>query len=189
MKNLLVRGNKTMPKSVGIWNLPAEITCTPSLWCLEHCYAKKGRFCWSNVVRSQYERYERTFDRHFHQDMWGEIANSKLRYVRVHIAGDFYSREYVKDWAGIARRLPKVLFRTNTRRRDLMPLINRIVPNNFVVRESIDPTRKSTGYFPSHAIVGTKGSEDFFVCKNDCEKCKFYCWKHPEIDVVSEKIL
>jgi hypothetical protein len=40
----------------------------------------------------------------------------------------------------------------------------------------------------SEAVKGTKGSEDFFVCQDDCEACKFYCWKHPEINVVTSQI-
>ena len=44
VRNLLVAGNSTMPRSVGIWNLPALKTCTPSAWCKKHCYALQGRF-------------------------------------------------------------------------------------------------------------------------------------------------
>lgn len=189
MKKLLIYGNSTMPKNVGIWNLPAEVTCTPSPWCSEHCYAKKGRFCWTNVSLAHYNRYERTFHPYFTDDMIEEIYTSNVRYVRVHISGDFFSREYVLQWKSIASELPDVIFRTNTRRRDMLQLIGKEFPDNFIVRESTDPTRKVTGHFSQHAIIGTPGSKDFFVCKNNCEKCKFYCWKNPEANIVTEKIL
>ena len=209
MKKLLMRGNSTMPKTVGIFNLPAEITCTPSPWCQEHCYAKKNRFCWANVRRGYYERLEESHWDCFKDRMICEIKcyrkgkvigqlggrdivdrkEHPLPYVLVHISGDFYSREYVKKWGHIAAALPNTIFRTNTRRRDLMPLMKSYFPSNFVVRESTDPTRRHLGFFPQAAIPGTPGSEDFFECCNDCAKCKFRCWHEPELNVRIGKVL
>jgi hypothetical protein len=197
MRNLLVKGNSTMPKSVGIFNLPAEVTCTPSPWCQKHCYAKKGRFCWSNVSQAYYRRLEATYQGHFVNDIIREISKQDrktyewkhLKYVRVHISGDFYSREYVMKWASIASKCPKTIFRTNTRRRDLLMLMKKIFPDNFVVRESTDPTRRPIGFFPQAAIPGTSGSEDFFECCNDCMECGFLCWLDPKLNVRMEKVL
>ena len=136
-----------------------------------------------------YLDYEQTFHPYFTDDMIEEIYTSNVRYVRVHTSGDFFSREYVLQWKCISSELSDVIFRTNTRRRDMLQLMRKEFPDNFIVRESTDPTRKVTGHFPQHAIIGTPGSKDFFVCKNDCKKCKFYCWKNPEANIVTEKIL
>lgn len=192
MKNLLVAGNDTMPTSVGIWNLPALTTCTPSPWCREHCYAMKGRFLWRTTREAHQERYLLSLGCNFVQWMVDEIGRRRsLVFVRIHISGDFYSSGYVLKWAEIARRIQEVnnvQFRTNTKRQDLLPLMKKIFPNNIVVRESIDPTRRPTGLYPIHAIKGTEGSEDFFVCQDDCQKCGFTCWFNSQMNVVSSQI-
>lgn len=192
MKNLLIAGNSTMPTSVGIWNLPALTTCTPSSWCREHCYACKGRFIWRPIRRAYQERYEASLRPDFAKLMVAEIRRRKtLDFVRIHISGDFYSALYVMKWADIAkevREFSNVQFRTNTRRQDLLPLMKEVFPNNIIVRESIDPTRKPTGLYPVHAIKGTPGSEDYFVCKDDCRACAFTCWFNSQMNVVSSQI-
>jgi len=181
-----------MPTSVGIWNLPALTTCTPSPWCKEHCYACQGRFTWKSVHAAHVRRYEISQNPFFVDWMVAEIKRRKtLDFVRIHISGDFYSPEYVGKWAVIACRIQNVSnvqFRTNTKRQDLLPLMKRIFPNNIIVRESIDPTRKPTGLYPVHAIKGTKNSEDYFVCKDDCRACAFTCWFNSQMNVVSSKI-
>lgn len=186
---LLVAGNSTMPSTVGIWNLPAVATCTPSPWCREHCYACKGQFCWPNVQEAVDRRYEESKDPGFSRKMIGELERRQtIQFVRIHISGDFYNKEYVRKWATVARRFPDIVFRTNTRRQDLLPYIVREMPKNVVIRESIDPTRKPLGIVPVHAIKGTPGSEKYFVCQDDCEKCGFFCWYNRERSIVTGKV-
>jgi ssDNA-binding Zn-finger/Zn-ribbon topoisomerase 1 len=189
-RNLLVAGNSTMPPSVGIWNLPAIETCTPSPWCRKYCYACQGRFAWKNVREALAWRYRVSDRSDFASLMINEILRRKsIKFVRVHISGDFYNSYYVLQWSSIARQLPGITFRTNTKRQDLISLMKLHFPSNFVVRESIDETRKPTGLYPVAAIKGTPGSEGYFVCCNNCSKCRFYCWKHPEVNVVTGSIL
>jgi hypothetical protein len=190
MKNLLIAGNCTMPTSVGIFNLPALETCTPSKWCREHCYALKNRFLWSCVKEAHKWRYKQSKLKGFVKKMISEISKRKsLKYIRVHITGDFYSYEYMLKWAEIARAFPNHIFRTNTKSRFLLKFMKDNFPSNFIVRESIDSTRKPSGIWPVAAIWGTIGSHNFFTCVNDCEKCKFYCWKNPNVNVVTKTIL
>ena len=65
-----------------------------------------------------------------------------------------------------------------------------VFPKNVVVRESTDVSRKPFGLhpYPQAAIMGTPGSEDFFTCNDDCEKCEFYCWHNPDVNVVTSRI-
>ncbi len=192
MKNLLVAGNETMPTSVGIWNLPALTTCTPSPWCREHCYACKGRFVWRPIRRAYQERLRISKRNDFVLRMVNEIKRRRsLNFVRIHISGDFYSPEYVVKWGRIAevvQDFSNVQFRTNTKRQDLLPLMKKVFPNNIIVRESIDVTRKPTGLYPVAAIMGTPGSEDYFVCRDDCRACAFTCWFNSEMNVVTGQI-
>ena len=192
MKNLLIAGNSTMPTSVGIWNLPALTTCTPSPWCEEHCYACKGRFRWRPIQEAYQERLRISKRKDFVPRMIEEIRRRKgLNFVRIHISGDFYSPEYVEKWGRIAevvQNFSNVQFRTNTKRQDLLPLMKEVFPNNIIVRESIDTTRKPTGLYPVAAIMGTPGSEDYFVCRDDCRACAFTCWFNSKMNVVTGQI-
>jgi len=190
MRQLLIAGNSTMPKCVGIFNIPPLKTCTPSDWCRENCYALKRRFTWKTILEAYEWRLQESKKPDFVTKMINELNRRKsITFVRIHITGDFYSSCYVEKWAEIAEHFPSIIFRTNTRRRDLLKLMFEVFPQNVVVRESIDITRNGGVYFPVHAIKGTPGSEKYFTCSNNCEKCKFYCWYHENINVVSKEIL
>ena len=189
VRKLPVHGNLTMPPFVGIFNLPPLLTCTPSPWCREHCYALKGRFSWKPVKNAHFWRYEQSLMDSFVQRMRYEIYRSTIiKYVRIHITGDFYSRGYVKKWAEIARVFPDIIFRTNTKRTSFLKYMKKMFPKNVVVRESTDSTRKCMGIFPQASIKGTKGSESFFVCRDNCEECGFYCWHNPKENVVPSRV-
>lgn len=188
MKKMLIAGNSTMPSSVGIFNIPALKTCTPSDWCKEHCYALQGRFVWKPIKKAHEWRYKESLKDSFPYKMIKEIKRRRsLKWIRIHITGDFYSKEYVDKWNIVARSFPEIIFRTNTKRQDLIPYMFATFPPNVVLRESIDTTRKPLlpNLIPVAAIKGTPGSENYFVCKDDCEKCRFSCWSNKHIHVVS----
>lgn len=189
MKKLLVAGNSTMPSSVGIFNLPPLLTCKPSRWCREHCYALKKRFLWKRTKEAHRRRYKQSLKPSFVERMIDEIKHRpSINYIRPHITGDFYSKEYIDKWAQIAKAFPSILFRATTRRIDFLRHMKKVFPKNVVIRESTDPTRKGSGIFPQASIRGTEGTEGFFVCMDDCAKCNFWCYHHPKANVVSGRI-
>lgn len=189
VRKLLVAGNSTMPRCVGVFNLPVLKTCLPSRWCKKHCYGLQGRFLWHSVKESHEWRYKESLKIGFVKRMIDEItARKSLIFVRIHITGDFYSREYISKWAEIVKECSWIVFRTNTKRIDFLEYMKEVFPRNIVVRESTDVTRKHYGYYPQAAIIGTPGSEKFFTCNDDCEKCRFYCWHNPKINVVTSQI-
>lgn len=186
MRNLLVAGNITMPPSVGIFNLPPLLTCSPSDWCKEHCYGLQGRFIWKTVKESHRWRYKESHKNTFVNKMIDEIKRRKsIKYVRPHIVGDFYSLAYLNKWIQIIKQCPNIFFRITTRRQGLIPIMKDNQVENFIIRESTDITRKPSGFFPQAAIKGDIGTEKFYVCPDDCEKCKFYCYHNPNVDIVT----
>lgn len=189
MRNLLVAGNSTMPSSVGIFNLPPLITCRPSRWCKEHCYGLQGRFVWHTVKQSHAWRLKESKKNSFVDNIIAEIRRRKsIGYIRPHITGDFYSKGYIDKWVEIAKVFPDIIFRGSTRRIDFLNYMKKRLPKNYVMRESTDISRKHRGVFPQQSIKGVLGTEKFFVCIDDCEKCKFHCWYNPEINVVTGRI-
>lgn len=146
-----------------------------------------ARFLWDCVKESHEWRYKDSLKKSFVNKMVTEIhLRSTLAFVRIHITGDFYSREYIDKWAEIAKRCRYIVFRTNTKRIDFLEYMKKVFPGNIVVRESTDVTRKHYGYYPQAAIMGTPGSEKFFTCVDDCEVCSFRCWDNSNMDVVSQ---
>lgn len=51
----------------------------------------------------------------FVEDICAEIAKKKVRVVRIHVSGDFYSADYVDKWLEIVDRFPAVTFYAYTR--------------------------------------------------------------------------
>lgn len=185
MKQLVIDGNSKMGNKVGIFNLPPKKTCTPTKWCLfgkngkPQCYALKNNFVWSNVVKALNWRLAQSKRKDFVKRLAKEINDKKLKYFRVHAAGDFYSKEYIEKWAEIARSCPDTIFRTTTRRLDLKDAIMSLnkLPN-FIVRESLDNCRSTPSMgLPFAALSNLKVAKGKMKCKNDCDVCGHKCWK------------
>lgn len=177
-----------MGSEVYLFNLPPIITCTPTNWCLygkdgkPSCYALRNNFMIPSVIKSAKKRYEISKKDNFVELMIQEIKRKKPRYFRFHSSGDFYSEAYVKKVIDIADACPKILFRTTTRRRDLSSIIQELnsLPN-FIVRESFDTEiTKSRMNLPFTALscLDITKEKDVYHCKENCQKCDYYCWKH-----------
>lgn len=145
-RRLLARGNEKLGASISSFSLPhgTDSTCpgrTPT--CTKLCYVSRytRRF---NIDYKHNQAAANAAD--FVSRMSAEAR--LVRVVRVHVAGDFYSPEYVHKWIAIAKRTPGTLFYTYTRSwrgggvRLLEALIELSRVPNFVVNISTD---KDTG--------------------------------------------
>ena len=95
-------------------NLPPGETCRgASAWC-RWCYAKRGHWLFPNVQRGLAARLEAS-----KQPGWvvqcANEARLQADILRIHSAGDFYSRQYIRQWLQVARRAPHVEFYAYTR--------------------------------------------------------------------------
>lgn len=97
--------------------------------CVKFCYARKGAYIWSNVNKAHEERYEFSKTDNFVNAMINEIKNKKADFIRVHDAGDYYSKAYMEKWFSIARQLPNVKFYSYTNMIDMV--LKSDVPQNF----------------------------------------------------------
>lgn len=188
IKSLIINGNSKMGKKVLLFNLPPIITCTPTTWCTggetekPKCYALKGNFIFPSVKKAGLERLEASKKDNFVDKISEEIDKFKPKYFRFHSSGDFYSEKYVKKVIEIAKRFPNTLFRTTTRRRDLVKIISELnsLPN-FIVRESLDTERSTPSMGLLFAAIDSLPiiqEIDSYKCKNNCPKCGYYCWKN-----------
>jgi len=178
--NYLIRGNRETGREVYLFNLPIDKTCRPTPWCKEHCYGKIGNFSRfkKHVAKGARKRYKLSLSDEFVETITKEIFRRKIKLVRVHAIGDFYSKEYVRKWVRIAKNCPQTKFRTTTKRRDFKDVILELhsLPN-FNVRESLDPSFQTpTMGLPIAAIDTIDIAKNLFRCISDCKKCGYPCW-------------
>jgi hypothetical protein len=135
--NILTRNTKIQKtgKKNGVrlfdFSLPAQKTCPKAGECKKFCYGNKGAYKFKNVIAIQELKYALTKSPHFINRMVAEVVAKRAEYVRIHSSGDFYSREYFKNWIRIAELLPKTTFYAYTKQVKLVK--EYILPDNFIV--------------------------------------------------------
>jgi len=113
---IAVGNNGKLGKGFGNFNLPVGVTCPGATdLCRKVCYGKKGNFCFKQVKRRADLNYEGALRSDFVATITARIRRSKMKVLRIHSTGDFFSPQYVLDWASIALRCPSVQFGAYTR--------------------------------------------------------------------------
>jgi hypothetical protein len=110
-------GNYKMGKKVLTFSIPAVFSCIGSTSvCREVCYANTGFFKMPNVA----DKYQRNWDFTRTSD-FVPVASKLLQKLpkntlfRLHVAGDFYSAEYVRNWIEILKVNPQLICWAYTR--------------------------------------------------------------------------
>jgi hypothetical protein len=114
VRALLQRGNTKLGEGIYTFSLPPVATCPgASPACRRECYALRGHF------RFQRRAYRRCLAESkaegFAARVIGEIRRRWAGCVRIHVAGDFYSADYVRKWVAVARACPQTRFFAYTR--------------------------------------------------------------------------
>ncbi len=170
---LLRKGNSELA-AIGVytWSIPAlsaksEVagfikTCPNAGVCAALCYARNGRYRFSNVAKA----HTRNLDTYLiNREGWVEQLTAELqarrfrptgkphaftwpvrddfswwiesggRAVRIHDAGDFFDDEYFRDWLRAAAATPDVLFYAYTKQVSSYKAAEAegLVPSNFVI--------------------------------------------------------
>ena len=108
-------GNRKVGR-VYTFSLPTLKSCPgASDWCREHCYASRYEK-FRPSVREAYSRNWRISQRP------GQLVNHVLNalplyagHMRIHVAGDFFSKEYIEAWRLICELRPNTQFWAYTR--------------------------------------------------------------------------
>jgi len=180
----LLTQNKDLRKT-GIygWTLPAHWvklsngekfnTCPNAGVCAAFCYAKNGTFMFSNVRKAHIEKLEFVINR---REDWVEAMNTELAlkkyigtFIRIHDAGDFFSKQYAIDWISIAEANQQCIFYTYTKEVALFKGMAKKLPPNFITIFSfggrqdhlIDKEKdRHSDVFPSHKEMIEAGYND-----------------------------
>lgn len=136
--NLLGNANtKLMKDKIFHWSIPAyeaadgSRTCPGAKDCIRGCYARQGFHGMSWVKNAKERRLAASLQEDFVSAIINEIVARKVKVLRLHDAGDFYSLKYLWDWLEIIERCPDVTFYAYTK---MIPMFkNRLLPPNFIV--------------------------------------------------------
>lgn len=116
-KSMLTPGNGHVGPLIHCFSIPARSTCPgATLACLLVCYALDFLF----IVGQNMAKHTANWDRAlipsvFVRDMVAEIRYKMVRFLRIHVAGDFFGILYIRAWTRIATSCRKVDFLFYTR--------------------------------------------------------------------------
>lgn len=150
-------------------------TCPNAGACAVGCYARQGAYVWPAVKAAYEARFQATKNAaSFYLLMVDEIKTKlesadkqgKTLVIRIHDAGDFYSREYFDTWIGIIQSFPKVKFYAYTKQVEM--LRGETLPKNFKLNFSfggkqdalIQKTDSNSKVFRSRAELDAAGYVD-----------------------------
>lgn len=136
LKNYLSTNTKLKKDGIFSFGIPAWksqqgiITCPGASKCIAGCYARQGMYNMPSVKKAQEMRLALTQDRSFFVAVIDtELRKRKVRMLRIHDSGDFYSREYLETWLLIIRLNPDVKFYAYSKN---IPIFSGIqLPDNF----------------------------------------------------------
>ena len=138
LKQYLSTNSKLKRDGIYSFGIPAYksktglITCPAASKCIKGCYARNGFYNMPSVSKAQEARLALTLDTElFVAVIDTEIRSRKVKILRIHDSGDFYSAEYRDAWFSIMGYNPSVKFYAYTKN---IPLFHGLkLPQNFTL--------------------------------------------------------
>lgn len=176
------------------WSLPSGKTCSAAACktCYnEGCYARKMERIYPSVRKAYADNLqacqedlqgvEDALDRYF-------SSMTAPKYFRIHVSGDFYSREYFNMWIRIIATHPDTKFMAFTKQFDVVA--NQPIPKNFALIRSAWPGLELPELGLPTAWMND-GRDDriprnAIACPGNCATCG-RCWALDGNDVVFDK--
>lgn len=188
---LKIGSNSKLGKGIASFNIPAIINCPGrTALCESVCYASRALFMMQKARHQTHKDAAEQSD--FVSIINTQLSKGKIKAVRIHAAGDFYSTEYINKWTAIAEANPSVKFWTYTRSwriKEMLPALEKMakVPNLQLFGSVDDECRNEK--IPSWLRVADIqvdwiDDKSTVQCPNlknkkiTCEKCT-YCFKPP----------
>jgi hypothetical protein len=127
---LLSNNNSDLKRDrIWVWSIPAWTTtltdgtifntCPSAGACAPLCYARKGTYRFSNVLKKHTANLERVLNDlpGWEQELTQELTHPKFinAYVRIHDAGDFFNDQYLQAWLRIINATPRTTFYAYTK--------------------------------------------------------------------------
>ncbi len=163
----------------GSYNLPASACQTgaklaqiPGTPC-HGCYARKGRYNFSNVQQALRKRLKSLMDPRWTEAMTVLVKGKK--HFRWHDSGDIQSVAHLKKIFEVCNNTPGTLHWLPTQERKYLPLGS--YPKNLVIRLSNAKNNTAPGQAWTHwsTVVDTGGNCPASKQGNQCGSCR-RCW-------------
>lgn len=186
-------GNKKLPDTTMIFNLPAVKTCPgKTSFCSTACYALKAERLYPQVYPARKHNLKLSLSENFVELMTDKINSvlHKINTVRIHESGDFYTQAYLLKWYEIALRFPKLKFYAYTKS-FMLDFIGK--PDNFVLIASFDDSStvqaklmydSKRGYLDNTFSIVPKNAQA--SCIQDCTTCNA-CWMSKGLNITVNK--
>lgn len=150
-------------------------TCPNAGACAVGCYARQGAYVWPTVKAAYEARFQLTkhpvdFEYQINNEIYklnkSATKQGKQLVIRIHDAGDFYSREYFTSWIRIINANPSVKFYAYTKQVEMLQ--DEKLPANFKLNFSfggkqdaaIRKTSSNSRVFRSRAELDAAGYVD-----------------------------
>lgn len=192
MKLNISAGNRKMG-SIPSFSLPSGITCSAEacITCYQDgCYGKAMEARLANVRNSYAENFAMVLeDLHGSREYlnWYFDSPNAPRLFRIHVVGDFFSREYFQMWIDVIKAHPDTKFMAFTKQFDVIRLwvVADNIPENLTLIASAWPGVNLPEWVVEKMPVAwmddgneTRIPEAAYPCDGDCSGgCKGHCWK------------
>ena len=121
----LSRGNSKLSKTIGCWSITPIKSCLNCEQCKKSCYALSPYRRWETVRQAWDKRFQLAKNNEHIGLINLQLKRTrKIKTVRIHVAGDFFSQDYVDSWIEIARANPLKKFYSYSKVFDLLDLSN-----------------------------------------------------------------
>lgn len=116
LSRMLALGNGKLGEQIMHFDLPAVTTCPGrSPVCERVCYARSGRFHFTNVVERLEWCHRQSLRNDFERRLSREIRTRGVLVLRLHVSGDFYDACYAEKWLRVMQGQPHVRYYFYTR--------------------------------------------------------------------------
>jgi hypothetical protein len=151
------------------------------------CYARKGRYVFSNVKAAQYRRFATLNNEKWVAAFVYMIKDKAMTYFRWHDAGDLQDVQHLANIVEIAKQCPDCKFWLPTREVDIVNDYlsnNSDIPNNLTIRVSATMVdgKSPSQFIEKWNLVGSNVTTDAskvncLAYQNDgkCGECR-KCW-------------
>jgi len=131
-------GNRKLPRSIAIFNLPRLLTCPwATQLCKTICYARKAeRKLYYRCLPQRTLNYILSLHQDFSDIVIQTLKRTKKNKVRIHESGDFYSQKYLDKWFKVAKFFKDKTFVAYSK--SMLDFSKK--PDNFILFFSMDRT-------------------------------------------------
>jgi hypothetical protein len=124
---VLTRGNRKLGRK-DIWGftLPSgtdEVCPGRTFRCSHHCYARRLEKIRPNAHKAYRRNLHFSQRKDFPRRIYHFVRAMRIRTVRIHVGGDFYSDEYARKWLRVIQKSPKTRFYFYTRSWRIPPIL------------------------------------------------------------------